>query len=134
MNRAVLTRFGGTTFTRSITPSPVQAAQVRHEFDAWLRRLDVEVTARSEVLLALSEAVSNAVEHGSNGRFDRPVVVTGTLRDDVVAVVVRDHGHWREPMPHNGRGRGMGIMRTVMHEVTTECTDHGTVVRMQHRL
>jgi anti-sigma regulatory factor (Ser/Thr protein kinase) len=65
---------------------------------------------RYDLLLAVCEAASNAVEHGrdpSKPFFD----VLTEIGDDRVTVVVRDHGQWSDGRPGAHRGRGMAMMR-----------------------
>lgn len=87
------------------------------------------------VLLGLHEAAANAVEHA---RPDGPVgaQVEITLREDDVAVVVRDDGRWHErvplPDPIGEAERGRGL--TLIHHVATGATidrSRGTTIRMR---
>ncbi|MFZ4893286.1 sensor histidine kinase [Plantibacter sp. Mn2098] len=62
--------------------------------------------------LALTELVTNAVEHGLNGR-DGDVAITANRTDDVLSVQVRDNG---AGLPEGKVGSGLGtqIVRTLI--------------------
>jgi serine/threonine-protein kinase RsbW len=92
------------------------------------------------LLLAASEAVSNAIEHGSppeGGTLEIQVVV----RRDGATLVVTDQGSGVEepqidalatpPSPTSPRGRGFPIMRSLADEVTVTRAGSGTRVAMR---
>ena len=63
---------------------------------------------RYDLLLAVCEAVSNAIEHARNP--SEPFIdVLSEFSDGQVTIVVRDYGQWcdRPPGPHRGRGLAM---------------------------
>ncbi len=128
------TRLDGRSYTRSIDATPSDLGSLRRELQGWIGGwIDVD-EVRHDVLLAVSEAVSNAVEHGVAGDGQRPIVVVATMGDGQVRITVRDHGVWREPVPSTERGRGLGIMRALMDQVVVERHDDGTVVRLARSL
>jgi len=63
--------------------------------------------------LALTELVTNAVEHGLEGRPDGEVEIIASRTDDALAVKVRDNGGG---MPEGKVGSGLGtqIVRTLI--------------------
>ncbi len=63
--------------------------------------------------LALTELVTNAVEHGLEGRPDGELEIVATRTDDTLAVKVRDNG---AGMPEGVVGSGLGtqIVRTLI--------------------
>jgi anti-sigma regulatory factor (Ser/Thr protein kinase) len=92
------------------------------------------------LLLAASEAVSNAIEHGSpadGGHIEIQVVV----RRDGATLVVTDEGTGEDepridprstpPSPTSPRGRGFPIMRSLADEVTVSRVGSGTRVAMR---
>ncbi len=129
----VVMRFTGVTGAQRLSfPAELEQVPVaRHAVRDWLTRLGVDVDMAADVLLATGEAVANAVEHSGAGRIDVELgcPVPGTLR-----IVVRDDGHWKAPVVSPHRGRGFGLMRTLMDECTVQRGDDGTVVRLAHRV
>jgi anti-sigma regulatory factor (Ser/Thr protein kinase) len=86
-----------------------------------------------EVVLAVGEALSNAVEHSSPSNF-APVDVEIDLADDELMIEIADHGHWRNRPPRPDRGRGLGIMRAVMDDVAIDTEPTGTRVHLRKHL
>lgn len=84
-----------------------------------------------DILLAASEAFTNAVVHA---RRPRSIVVhvDACLEDGVVEIAVRDHGHWRET--DGGAGLGLQLMHALMDSVDLRTTPEGTMVRLRRVL
>ena len=74
-------------------------------------------------MLAVSEAVSNAIEHAHRDQAVGLVTITGGVETTPggrrrVMVVVRDYRRWRPvPVHHENRRRGIPIMRACMDMV-----------------
>lgn len=85
----------------------------------------------SDVELAVSEAVTNAVRHGYP---DQPghVDISAAASADALTVVVIDDGEGlRVPSHDPGLGFGVQIMERLADEFTLEDTGHGVSVRMR---
>ena len=111
---------------------PGQLAVVRARLDAWLAAEGLSEDDRYDLLLAVNEAASNAVEH-AYGPEERGVVhIEADARPDgSVRVVVTDHGGWRVPPPTlTARGRGLLLMRENVDEVLVDRTASGTTVTL----
>ena len=118
----------------------VAASVVRQRVAGWLRALRWPPAQIDDLVLAVSEAVSNCVEHGyvvPPDAVDHPgtVDVRGRLIEEPdgyrrVELTVRDQGSWREePAPDvSSRGHGMLIMRTCADRFTIEHGPIGTTV------
>lgn len=103
----------------SIAPSVARSRTRR-----WLTTLCWPAGQCDDIVLAVSEAVSNAVEHAY---LDQPfglVEVRGGTETAPggqrrVTVIVRDHGRWRPaPLHTENRRRGIPLMRACMDTVT----------------
>ena len=101
---------------------------------------DVSEDIVADVLLALDEAVSNAVRHGSRG--GQPVVVSVESDDEWVEMWVRDGGPTprlprlpAEPPPvlHTG-GRGLWLILQLVDEVRLQRVGGGTRLTMRRRV
>jgi len=77
--------------------------------------------------LALTELVTNSVEHGLAGRTDGEVVITAKRADDRLTVVVRDNG---QGLPEGKVGSGLGtqIVRTLIQGELSGSIDWHTLV------
>jgi anti-sigma regulatory factor (Ser/Thr protein kinase) len=108
-------------------PSEAAAIPVlRRRLRAWLESAGVDPDHAYDLLLAVCEAATNAIEHAQEPT--EPVVdVTAALTDGRVQVSVRDHGQWRERVASMDRGRG-GTLMTAVGEVTATPSPEGTTV------
>jgi serine/threonine-protein kinase RsbW len=119
--------------TRSIGADPVQIGLLRQDLRSWLATHSVGDDCAQAVLLACSEAVANAIEHGYRDDPFGVVDVVATLSADIVEIRVTDHGTWRQAGADVSRGRGLQLIRQVMDHVAI---DHGagTTVTMRRRI
>lgn len=112
---------------------PVDAkglAEARRALAAWLARSGVSAEHVDDVLVAGNEACMNAVEH-SGAAVDSKIELSASLDGTRLAIDVSDSGTWREPVPTDDRGHGLGLMRTLMDEVEIDRDGIGTRVRME---
>ena len=101
---------------------------------------DVDAAVLADVLLALDEAVSNAIRHGS--RAGEPVLVSVESDGEWVEMTVRDGGPTprlprlpAEPPPvlQTG-GRGLWLILQLVDEVRLQRIDDGTRLTMRRRV
>jgi len=121
-----------TTLHRTFPAAPEQVAAARGELRAWLAENEVPRRLAEDVLLAVGEACTNAVEHAYPA--DRPADARfglhGRIVDSELTMTITDHGRWRPPDPASDpfRGRGLVLMRAVMKDVELTHEEHGTTV------
>ncbi len=116
---------------RDLPAAPGELAGMRRDLRAWLNTIGASPPNRDAVLVAVSEACTNSIEHSGLTRDDPPVVITAELVGDRLDVTVTDSGSWRVPDPDPGnRGRGVMLMRALMDHVAMEHDGHGTTVRI----
>ncbi len=113
-------------FAAEAAQVPVARAALRQ----WLQAAGVPPDPAGAVLLATGEAVANAVEHSAGAEVAMELSLPAP---GVVAVTVSDRGRWKDPVIAPHRGRGFGLMRMLLDEVTVERGDRGTVARLRHR-
>lgn len=119
-------------FEISLPSRPGSVARFRSEVRGWLEEAGADEDDVADLVLAVSEACSNAVEHA--GVEEGHVVLTGELRTREVVLTVQDAGRWLPPHLRFERGRGFRILRTVMDDVEISRRGDGTEVRMRRRL
>jgi anti-sigma regulatory factor (Ser/Thr protein kinase) len=113
---------------------PEFAALLREEVRKWLRDGGASKREAFEVLLAVTEAFANAVEHPEEPR-SHLVDVEGTITEQAVTVSIRDYGKWQGEESHKEEGgMGLALMERLMDGVRVECFVDGTTVTMQRRL
>jgi serine/threonine-protein kinase RsbW len=125
---------------RQVLPADAKApSTVRRHFRRWLAALDWPRLAVDDLLLAVSEAVSNAVEHAYPPHRRGQVTVEAACVDRAdrgrqVVVTVRDHGAWRPPPAwHENRRRGLPLMHACAESVEIDGGPTGTLVRLVSR-
>jgi anti-sigma regulatory factor (Ser/Thr protein kinase) len=117
---------------------PASLAVSRARLRTWLPTTQVTPAAAAEVLLAVGEAVSNAVEHAVRGTAgDVEVEVTARATTTGLALTVKDNGRWQAP-PRSARsaqrGHGSRLMNALVDTVTVTPTPQGTTVEMRKEL
>jgi anti-sigma regulatory factor (Ser/Thr protein kinase) len=112
-----------------------EVASVRHRVRNWLERAGVATTAADEIVAAVNEVITNAVEHGSNFDPTKLVSVEGGVRDRGLVLTVSDHGQWRPGVEHDTpeRGRGFVMADRLSDEVRIDTGSLGTTVTLAWR-
>jgi anti-sigma regulatory factor (Ser/Thr protein kinase) len=118
---------------RTRWPAQAEAlVAVRHLLRRWLRVHGASENEAYEILVACQEACANAVEH-AYGPGRAHFEVDAEHHAAHIRVTVRDQGRWRAPRGTH-RGRGLVLMRSLMHAVEVEHGDEGTVVLLERTL
>jgi anti-sigma regulatory factor (Ser/Thr protein kinase) len=114
---------------------PASLAVIRAHLRSWLPSAAVNPATAADILLAVGEAASNAVEHAVRG-VTRDVVVEVTARATTtgLALTVRDNGRWRARPAPGQRGHGSRLMRALVDTVTITPSPQGTTVEMRKEL
>lgn len=110
---------------------PAVLSEARRTLRRWLDSRGVTERDAREIVLAVSEACANAIEHAYSAapaQFE----VTASGRDGALSFVVRDSGAWRSPRGTN-RGRGLKVIQAAMDEVEIKPSDQGTEIVMLKR-
>jgi serine/threonine-protein kinase RsbW len=122
----------------SIPASPSRLAELRRAARAHLRGVSEEVA--DDVVLALSEAATNAVLYGSRG--GQPIQVVVHVNHGWVEASVLDHGPQppaglpgdADPGELRGGGRGLWLLRRLVDEVRLERVKLGTRVTLRRAI
>jgi serine phosphatase RsbU (regulator of sigma subunit)/anti-sigma regulatory factor (Ser/Thr protein kinase) len=105
---------------------------LRHALRGWLEAHDVSDRESTEIVLAMCEIVTNAIEHPIAPSVPWVDVVARRGPCDVT-LRVRDHGHWRSRRHEPERGRGIAIVRRLV-DVDFERAPTGTTVVLRRPL
>ena len=117
-------------FRRTFPADAHELSAMRAELRTWLERSGLPTETREDVVLACTEAATNAIEHAYIGRRG-DVLIEAESENGGLQVSVIDHGRWRHPRPDDSRGRGLDLVRAVIGDVDVERGEGGTTVRMR---
>jgi serine phosphatase RsbU (regulator of sigma subunit)/anti-sigma regulatory factor (Ser/Thr protein kinase) len=117
-------------FSRVLSSDPQELAGFRRDLGAWLQSRGVGHAVCDDVVLACSEAVSNAIEHGYVGTSGDVEVSVSVGMDGTIDARVQDHGTWRTEGSDPLRGRGLGLIRSLMDSVDISMGVNGTTLSM----
>jgi serine/threonine-protein kinase RsbW len=97
-------------------------------------RVGVRPGHRADLVLAVNEAASNAIEHAyPNPDPGDQITVSFWTEPRHLNVEVADHGRWRQPDADCGhRGRGILIMQQMVESLSIDKNPDGTRVRLRH--
>lgn len=120
-------------FFHEFAPDAGQLRHVRRLLSDWGAQRHIPAAVIGRLLLAVSEATSNAIEHAYRDRPPATIAVTAHHEQDGgLAVTVTDGGSWLPPSSEpRDRGRGTGIMRKVSDAFERESTPAGTTVKLR---
>ena len=117
---------------------PASLAVIRAHLRTWLPTARVNPCAAAEVLLAVGEAASNAVEHAVRATAgDVELEVTARATTTGLALTVKDNGCWHPPRSSERsaqRGHGSRLMSALVDTVTITPTPQGTTVEIRKEL
>lgn len=124
---------------RLLVPADLTApARARRAVRTWLNAHHWPDEPADDLVLVISEAVSNSVEHGYGvpARADAVVEVVAEVRvadeERHILVTVRDQGVWRPPSADRGNRRhGLPLIRACSADVTLDGTPHGTTLTLR---
>ena len=120
-------------FTAAIRGDTEDLSALRADLRTWLAGVGTTHAEANDVLIAIGEACSNAIEHagaGDGATIDVRARATG--RD--VAVSIGDSGVWRAATEQGDRGHGLRLMRVLSTGMKVATAESGTRVEMRFRL
>lgn len=120
-----------------IPPDTARLGEVRELVDGAALDAGFGERERFQIRLAVSEAVTNAIRHGSPDAERDRIEVRCRAEQGGLAVYVRDRGRFGPRGDSYARsgigGRGLAFMGTLMDEVDVRIEDSGTVLRLAKR-
>jgi anti-sigma regulatory factor (Ser/Thr protein kinase) len=124
---------------RSWPANPAQLAVIRRELLGWLAPLGLSTEQKDDVVLAVDEAVANAVRHAYPEGRSGEVELTLWTEGEALCIEITDHGSWRPARGEGGTvtsdergGRGMLIMQHMVETVLVHFDGRGSRVLLRH--
>jgi anti-sigma regulatory factor (Ser/Thr protein kinase) len=124
-------------FVESIPAQIEELAPLRAHFRDWLRSRHMMSSPKAEhnVVLAVGEALNNAIEHGSGFDPRRIVSLEAFAVAGGISATVSDTGRWKTDSaasrPGSARGHGLTIVHGLSDDVKTVRSILGTRVTMR---
>jgi serine phosphatase RsbU (regulator of sigma subunit)/anti-sigma regulatory factor (Ser/Thr protein kinase)/PAS domain-containing protein len=119
------------TFQRTLPPRIDCLSEFRNELTTWLDQRHTSIDTRSDVLLAATEAATNAIEHAYATTPGGTVTVDIASHDYQLVMTITDQGRWLSaPSTSQDRGRGLAIMKSLTTRFTRTSTANGTTIEM----
>jgi anti-sigma regulatory factor (Ser/Thr protein kinase) len=121
-----------------LAPAASELVALRVDLRDWLTEAGAGADEVHDVVLAVHEAVANAIEHAYVGSDRQPVYIDGSVEDGVIRIVIRDCGTWRQPWGGQDRGRGIRLMSQLVEVSSIErgedAAESGTKVTLVSRI
>lgn len=110
-------------------------APIRRALTSWLRTADVSELQTADIVLVISEACTNCVEHAYEGHEVGTMRLDMEAADGEIRAQISDSGSWKPPAadPGNG-GRGLPLMRVMSQSMEIDSRPDGTTVHIVFRL
>jgi PAS domain S-box-containing protein len=123
----------GSRLELDLPSEPGALSSLRALLRRWLAQSDASSSDVHAIVMACSEACTNAIEH-AGAPADETITFVAVLHDGEVDVTVRDRGHWRDHRPPSDQGRGLELIEALMDDVWVESGGAGTTVRLRRRI
>ncbi|MGN6334626.1 SpoIIE family protein phosphatase [Mycobacterium sp.] len=112
-----------------------QLVRIRHRVADWLRAGGVPEELAADIVLAVSEACTNCVEHAYRGFAAGTMLVEVSLAGDEVRTRIIDRGSWKTPAANPGNGgRGLPLMQLLSDSMELDATAAGTTADITFRV
>lgn len=120
-------------------PSIIENIRMIESFiDNAKERFDLDEDLYGNIMIAVTEAVNNAIKHGNSGNSSKNVFLSLTLNDNLLKFIIKDEGsgfdHNNLPDPtapenlEKPGGRGIFLMKHLSDEV--EFMENGKTVEL----
>jgi len=123
----------GARLTLDLPNHPSALGSLRGLLRRWLAQAEAADTDVHAIVMACSEACTNAIEHAGAGADDA-IAFEAVLQDGEVGITICDRGRWRAQRPPGDQGRGLDLIEALMDEVVVETDSGGTTVRLRRRI
>ncbi|MBM7081610.1 SpoIIE family protein phosphatase [Micromonospora humidisoli] len=119
-------------FALRLPADPTRLSVLRKRLEDFLVAHGVGENDLFDLIVAVSEAAANAIEHPV-APAEPTIGVEVSIVDRTVVATVRDSGRWRESTGAGFRGRGLALIEA-LGELTVRRTGEGTEVSLRRRL
>ncbi len=125
-----------TSFVAVLPADLHEMAPLRGRLRTWLEDVCPEPMTRHDILISVGEALSNAIEHGSEPHWGATVSLEIFADNGRISATVTDSGRWSSDSSasrrETERGRGLTLIHALSAQVEMARTTHGTSLTMRH--
>ncbi|GIE27268.1 hypothetical protein Ait01nite_003130 [Actinoplanes italicus] len=119
-------------FVLRLPAEPGRLTVLRRRLEDFLAAHEVPDEDAFDLVVAVSEAAANAIEHPIDPA-EPAIRVTASMEPGAVLVTVRDTGNWRPATDAGFRGRGLALIGALT-ELSVHRSDEGTEVTLRRPL
>jgi PAS domain S-box-containing protein len=123
----------GSRLVVDLPSEPRSLGSLRALLRRWLQQADAVDADVYAIVMACSEACTNAIEH-AGADAGETIAFEAVLHDGEVVASVRDRGHWRDQRQPSDQGRGLDLIEALMDDVWLEIGEDGTTITLRRRL
>ncbi|GAA2671199.1 SpoIIE family protein phosphatase [Actinoplanes palleronii] len=116
-------------FVMRLPSDPTRLSVVRKRLEDFLTAHAVPEADLFDLIVAVSEAAANAIEHPIDPA-EPVIVVEASVEPDAIIVIVRDTGRWRPATDAGFRGRGLALIGALT-ELSVHRSAEGTAVTLR---
>jgi anti-anti-sigma factor len=121
------------SFATAIRGVADDLSALRHDLRSWLAGEGAAHSEINDVLIAVGEACSNAIEH-AGAHEDATVDVRAQMVGRELTVSIGDRGVWRAAAAPADRGHGLRLMRVLSRGMKVATAENGTRVELRFLL
>ena len=128
------------TLELTIPSNPELTAEVDRRIEDLTTQVGYDQGTRGDIMIAVNEAVKNAILHGNGCDESKQVVISCKCNSEQFRILICDCGGGFDPEslpdPRNPanllkeNGRGILMIKSLMDEVEFDITEHGTSVTL----
>ena len=110
-------------------------APIRRQLTSWLQAAAVGEELASDIVLVVSEACTNCIEHAYVGHDVGAILLEMEAVNGEIRARITDSGSWKTPAENPGNGgRGLLLMRAMSELMEVENRPDGTTIELVFRL
>jgi anti-sigma regulatory factor (Ser/Thr protein kinase) len=115
--------------------TPNKLAPIRRQLTSWLQAAAVGEELASDIVLVVSEACTNCIEHAYVGHDVGAILLEMEAVNGEIRSKITDSGSWKTPTENPGNGgRGLLLMRAMSELMEVENRPDGTTIELVFRV
>lgn len=113
------------------TATPDKLAPIRRQLTSWLQIADISEEQVYDIVLVISEACTNCVEHAYEGHDVGMMLLEMDSVSGGIRAQITDSGTWKPPAVNPGHGgRGLPLMRAMSASMDVHDRPDGTTIEI----